>query len=192
MKTARLLEVQSLDREDSMNGGLRMQRPIVPRRAMRFISSALLALTPLFPHFRWAQAQPTANKPIVFLIVIENKKRGGYGAGLRKRGSSLYQQDAVSHAAVANNYFNPPGNHPSLPNYLWMEAGRNFGIHDDGPPSQHHQSTHASSDHAFEECRSSPGAPYAESHLWECLPTDFGKWRAVSNEATFHLFTSLT
>jgi phospholipase C len=37
----------------------------------------------------------------------------------------------------AEQYFNPPNNHPSLPNYLWLEAGTNFGILDDGPPSQH-------------------------------------------------------
>jgi phospholipase C len=40
-------------------------------------------------------------------------------------------------ASHAEQYFNPPNNHPSLPNYLWLEAGTNFGILDDGPPSQH-------------------------------------------------------
>jgi len=33
------------------------------------------------------------------------------------------------------------GNHPSLPNYLWLEAGTNFNILDDNAPSQNHQST---------------------------------------------------
>ena len=46
-------------------------------------------------------------------------------------------------AAVANNYFNPPGNHPSLPNYFWMEAGGNLGVHGDGSPYEYHRSTHA-------------------------------------------------
>jgi len=27
--------------------------------------------------------------------------------------------------------------HPSLPNYIWLEAGQNFGIFDDNPPSAH-------------------------------------------------------
>ena len=31
--------------------------------------------------------------------------------------------------------------HPSLPNYLWLEAGTSFGIADDNPPSANHQST---------------------------------------------------
>ena len=41
----------------------------------------------------------------------------------------------------AEQYFNPPGIHPSLPNYLWLEAGTNFGILDDNPPSIDHQGT---------------------------------------------------
>jgi len=38
-------------------------------------------------------------------------------------------------------YYNVPGLHPSLPNYLWLEAGTNYGIFDDNPPSSHHQNT---------------------------------------------------
>src|SRR5215470_17863307 len=34
-----------------------------------------------------------------------------------------------------------PGIHPSLPNYLWLEAGTNFGILDDNPPSVNSQTT---------------------------------------------------
>jgi phospholipase C len=43
--------------------------------------------------------------------------------------------------ASAEHYFNPPGVHPSEPNYLWLEAGINFGILNDDPPSANHQST---------------------------------------------------
>lgn len=46
-------------------------------------------------------------------------------------------------ASHAEDYNNPPNIHPSLPNYLWLEAGTNFSIHDDGPPSQHAQTTQA-------------------------------------------------
>lgn len=31
--------------------------------------------------------------------------------------------------------------YPSLPNYLWLEAGTNFGILDDNPPSANSQTT---------------------------------------------------
>lgn len=54
-------------------------------------------------------------------------------------------------ASYANRYYNPPGNHPSLPNYLWLEAGTNCFpdtgcIRDDGDPSAHatHSSRHLS------------------------------------------------
>ena len=119
-----------------------MQLSIVPRRAMRFISSAFLALTPLFP-LCWAQAQPNSNKPIVFLIVIENKNAVGTGGVYGSAEAPYINKTLFPMAGVANNYFNPPGNHPSLPNYLWMEAGQNFGIHVDGVPSQFPLSTHA-------------------------------------------------
>jgi hypothetical protein len=38
-------------------------------------------------------------------------------------------------------YYNPPGLHPSEPNYLWLEAGTNFGILDDNDPASNHQNT---------------------------------------------------
>src|SRR6266566_510138 len=44
-------------------------------------------------------------------------------------------------ASHAEQYYNPPNMHPSLPNYLWLEAGTNFGIFDDNDPSQNAQST---------------------------------------------------
>jgi hypothetical protein len=117
---------------------------------MRFLSSALLVLIPLSP-LCWAQAEPdstqqaqsSSNKPIVFLIVLENKNWVGTGGISGSPQAPYINHTLVPMAAVANNYFNPPGNHPSLPNYLWMEAGQSFGIRDDGPPSQHRQGTRA-------------------------------------------------
>lgn len=44
-------------------------------------------------------------------------------------------------ASHAEQYFNPPRLHPSLPNYLWLEAGNNFGIFNDALPDVNHQST---------------------------------------------------
>ncbi|MEP6988981.1 MAG: alkaline phosphatase family protein, partial [Chloroflexota bacterium] len=38
---------------------------------------------------------------------------------------------------------NPPGVHPSEPNYLWLEAGTDFNIRDDHAPSENHQATTA-------------------------------------------------
>jgi phosphatidylinositol-3-phosphatase len=45
--------------------------------------------------------------------------------------------------AHAEQYYNPPGLHPSEPNYLWLEAGTNFGVKNDKLPSVNHQSTTA-------------------------------------------------
>ena len=52
-----------------------------------------------------------------------------------------YINGLLPKASHAPQYFNPPGNHPSLPNYLWLEAGTNFGILDDNPPSANSQTT---------------------------------------------------
>jgi len=103
----------------------------------KVLLAALLMVLP----FSCVQAQ--SNTQIVFLIVIENHNWIGSGGISGSSEAPYINKTLVPVAAVANNYFNPSGNHPSLPNYLWMEAGQNFGVHDDGPPSQHHQSTHA-------------------------------------------------
>jgi hypothetical protein len=44
-------------------------------------------------------------------------------------------------AAWCEKYYNPPGLHPSLPNYLWLMTGTNFGIQDDLDPVTNHQSS---------------------------------------------------
>jgi phosphatidylinositol-3-phosphatase len=74
---------------------------------------------------------------------MENHNWIGSGGISGSSEAPYINKTLVPMAAAANNYFNPPGLHPSLPNYLWMEAGQNFGIHADGEPSQYHQSTHA-------------------------------------------------
>src|SRR5438445_3339327 len=59
------------------------------------------------------------------------------------KGSPLapYINSLIPVRAHAEQYYNPPGNHPSLPNYLWLEAGTNFGILNDNPPTSNHQGT---------------------------------------------------
>ncbi len=44
-------------------------------------------------------------------------------------------------ASYCGQYYNPPGLHPSEPNYLWLVAGTNFGILDDNDPAINHQHT---------------------------------------------------
>src|SRR5664279_3505678 len=101
------------------------------------VAAALLSVLP------WSFAQAQSSQETVFLIVVENHNWLGTGGIASSPDAPYINKTLLPMAAVANNYFNPPGNHPSLPNYLWLEAGQNFGIHNDGLPSQNHQGTHA-------------------------------------------------
>lgn len=74
----------------------------------------------------------------VFIILMENTS----WSSIRGSSAAPYINHALlPMASHAEQYFTPPGNHPSLPNYLWLEAGTNFGILADGDPSSFHQST---------------------------------------------------
>jgi hypothetical protein len=75
----------------------------------------------------------------VFLILMENHNWGD----IKGSSSAPYINGLLAKGAHAEQYFNPPSNHPSEPNYLWLEAGTNFGISDDSDPSSNHQSTKA-------------------------------------------------
>src|SRR5260370_34541159 len=73
---------------------------------------------------------------IVWVILMENHNWTGNNSGASFgapdiKGNPLapyVNGTLLSTAARAEQYFNPPGNHPSLPNYLWLEGGTNFGI----------------------------------------------------------------
>lgn len=76
----------------------------------------------------------------VFLIVLENKT----WAEVKGSADAPYLNGTLlPEASVAEGYKGPKdGNlHPSEPNYLWLEAGDNFGVVNDADPSANHQST---------------------------------------------------
>ena len=74
----------------------------------------------------------------VFVILMENQD----WASIASNPSAPYINNVLlPNAAHAEQYYNPPHLHPSEPNYLWLEAGANFGVLDDAPPAQNHQST---------------------------------------------------
>jgi hypothetical protein len=110
---------------------------------LRFAGSKSAAMLAAFLVALSATAMHSQSAPIVFLIVMENRNWTGSGGVDGSLEAPYINKTLVPMAAVAGNYFNPPGNHPSLPNYLWMEAGQNFGVHADGLPSQYEQSSHA-------------------------------------------------
>jgi Phosphoesterase family/Immunoglobulin domain/Immunoglobulin I-set domain len=74
----------------------------------------------------------------VFLILEENHN----WSQIKGSTSAPYINNTLlANGAHAEQYYNPPGIHPSEPNYLWLEAGTNFGITNDNDPSSNHQST---------------------------------------------------
>jgi hypothetical protein len=80
----------------------------------------------------------------VWVILMENHNWTGNNAGASFgapdiKGNALapyINGNLLRTSAHAEQYFNPPGNHPSQPNYLWLEAGTNFGVLDDTQPGQ--------------------------------------------------------
>jgi hypothetical protein len=97
-----------------------------------------LFLTPVF-----ANAQMNKVKT-VWVILMENHNWTGNNSGAAFgdpdiKGNSLapyINGELLNTSAHAERYFNPPGNHPSQPNYLWLEAGTNFGVLEDTQPGQ--------------------------------------------------------
>ncbi|MGI8959849.1 MAG: alkaline phosphatase family protein [Bryobacteraceae bacterium] len=81
---------------------------------------------------------------IVWVILMENHNWTGNNAGaafgapdIKGNPLARYINGPLLHtAAHSERYFNPPGNHPSQPNYLWLEAGTNFGVLADTQPGQ--------------------------------------------------------
>ncbi|MEO8043964.1 MAG: alkaline phosphatase family protein [Spartobacteria bacterium] len=86
---------------------------------------------------RVAQAGLSANST-VFIIVMENHN---WSSILGSVNAPYINNTLLPMASYCDQYYNPPAIHPSLPNYLWLEAGTGFGITDDSPPSVNHQST---------------------------------------------------
>ena len=90
---------------------------------------------------RQTRTQTTSVIQTVFIVLMENHD----WREIQDNPSATYiNGQLLPQSSYTSQYFNPPGIHPSLPNYLWLEAGTNFGIRDDGLPSVHHQAT---SDH---------------------------------------------
>ena len=74
----------------------------------------------------------------VFIILMENNN----WSSIKGNTTAPYINNTLlAIGSHAEQYFNPPRIHPSEPNYLWLEAGTNFGILNDDNPSVNHQST---------------------------------------------------
>src|SRR3989475_5573688 len=100
---------------------------------VRILSALVCALLMTMP----AGAQVN-NVKRVFVIVMENHNWSDFRGAAN---APYINNTLLPQASHAEQYFNPRNLHPSLPNYLWLEAGTNFGILNDDLPSQNHQST---------------------------------------------------
>src|SRR5258706_5149932 len=104
---------------------------------MLALTALLAGITP----FGSCQTPHPVSQPhikTVFIILMENKN----WAQIAGSSSAPYINNTLlPMASHAELYFNPPLVHPSLPNYLWLEAGVNFGVFNDDPPSANRQST---------------------------------------------------
>src|SRR5215471_11878317 len=76
---------------------------------------------------RWSRSViASAASPVqtVFVVVFENTS----WSSIVNNPAAPYINSLLPQASHAERYFNPPGLHPSAPNYMWMEAGRDFGF----------------------------------------------------------------
>lgn len=84
-----------------------------------------------------AQAGLNTNST-VFIILMENHN---WSSILSSASAPYINNILLPMASYCDQYYTPPGIHPSEPNYLWLEAGTNFGILNDNAPSSNAQST---------------------------------------------------
>src|SRR5262249_46046894 len=75
----------------------------------------------------------------VFIILMENHD----WSQITANDAPYIRNTLLPMGAHANSYTGPFNGalHPSEPNYVWLEAGDNFGILNDNAPASNHQST---------------------------------------------------
>jgi hypothetical protein len=113
--------------------------PVLQARKSLFLFIAgILTASVHLTAAEYRPAQSDRHLKTVWVIVMENQD----WSSIKGNKSAPYiNQTVLPQASHAEQYFNPAHTHPSLPNYIWMEAGTNFGIADDLSPLVHHQTT---------------------------------------------------
>ncbi|MGH9430224.1 MAG: alkaline phosphatase family protein [Terriglobia bacterium] len=113
----------------------------------------------------------------VFVIMMENHNWTGDvdNQNIKGNASAPYINNTLlPMSSYAGNYSNPPGNHPSQPNYLWLEAGTNFGVLQDTQPGQPQLNTDQHLVKLLENARISWKA-YVENLSGKDCPLDFSE-----------------
>ena len=150
------------------------------RKILMFGIAALLLLVAV-PGVMNAQMSKVTT---VWVILMENHNWTGKNSGAAFGAPDIKGNPLAPYAngqllntsAHAEQYYNPPGNHPSQPNYLWLEAGTNFGVLADTQPGQPQITTHQHLVRLLEDAGISWMA-YAEpdfgSPVFDTCPLDF-------------------
>lgn len=115
----------------------------------------------------------------VFTIVMENKSRDE----ILGNPKAPYINQLAGQNAVAMGYHDSFV-HPSEPNYIWMAAGQNFGILDNGDPIRNHIDTKS---HLADqiELAGLTWKSYQESMGEPCGLTSHGRYAAKHNPFAF-------
>jgi len=89
-----------------------------------FVLAVGLAIALLATLHGSAAGQGLSSVKTVFMILFENTN----WSQITHSAAPYIRNTLVPMGAHAKQYFTPPGNHPSEPNYIWLEAGDNLGL----------------------------------------------------------------
>src|SRR5438105_2719961 len=112
-------------------------------------------------------ANVLTNIHTVFLVLMENvtwsEIRGSTNA-------PFINNVLLPNSSYCDNFFTAPNTSGSVPQYLWLEAGTNFGINDSADPLSHHI---ASTNHLSAQLQAAGIAwkAYAENIIGTNCPT---------------------
>ncbi len=182
-----------------LTGRFKSNIPVL-KRATRIVTTATALLLAGIGISATAHAQISKVKT-VWVVMMENHNWSGNNAGASFgdpdiKGSPLapFINGPLLHSSAhSERYFNPPGNHPSFPNYLWLEAGTNFDILSDILPTDVKLQYHRHLVNLLEEAGISWRA-YAEpdfgNPVFDNCPLD---WSEVDvNHVPFSYFADVT
>jgi hypothetical protein len=132
-------------------------------------------------------APPPGNIQTIFVILLENRN----WSQIKGSSSAPYINNSLLPiASHAEGYYNPPSDHPSEPNYLWLVGGQNFGVTDDSDPVTNHISSDANLGHLLDSAGISWRSYQENISGTSCPLTSSGLYAAKHNPFVF--FDDLT
>src|SRR5438128_2093022 len=93
-------------------------------RSKLFLAVSLLMAVLVIPARPASRQSGLSSIKTVFVILFENTN----WASITPSVAPYIRTTVVPMGAHATQYFNPLANHPSEPNYIWLEAGDNLGL----------------------------------------------------------------